>query len=76
MPIAEIKLLEVMGKKEIRTIQEVHEKSGLSRKAISKIINKETKRISTDTIAKLCKALDCEIGELIVFKEGQADETR
>jgi putative transcriptional regulator len=69
MPTAEIKLLEVMGKKEIRTIEEVHQKSGLSRKAVSKIINKETKRISTDTIAKLCKALDCDINELIVIKK-------
>jgi putative transcriptional regulator len=69
MPIAEIKLLEVMGRKEIRTIEEVHRKSGLSRKAISKIINKETKRISTDTIAKLCKALDCEINDLVVIKK-------
>lgn len=71
MLVAEIKLLEVMGKKEIRTIEEVHQKSGLSRKAISKIINKETKRISTDTVAKLCKALDCQINELIVLKEGE-----
>lgn len=69
MPIAEIKLLEVMGRKGIRTIEEVHKNSGLSRKAISKIINKETQRISTDTIAKLCKALDCEINDLIVIKK-------
>jgi putative transcriptional regulator len=69
MLVAEIKLLEVMAKKEVRTIEHVHQKSGLSRKAISKIISKETKRISTDTIAKLCKALDCEINELIVLKE-------
>lgn len=69
-PAVEIKLLEVMGKREIRTIEEVHQKSGLSRKAISKIINKETKKISTETIAKLCKALECEISELIVIKKG------
>lgn len=74
MPVVEIKLLEVMGKKEIRTIEEVHKRSGLSRKAISKIINKETKKISTDTIAKLCKALNCPIGELVVFKEEEEVE--
>jgi putative transcriptional regulator len=67
-PAVEIKLLEVMAKREIRTIEEVHKKSGLSRKAVSKILNKETKRISTDTIAKLCKALNCEINELVVIK--------
>jgi putative transcriptional regulator len=68
MPYAEIRLLEVMGKKGIRTIKEVHEKSGLSRKAVTKIINKETKKISTDTLARLCKALDCEINDLVVIK--------
>lgn len=73
MLVAEIKLLEVMAKKEIRTIEEVHKNSGLSRKAISKIINKETKRISTDTIAKLCKALKCDINELVVLKNASPD---
>lgn len=68
-PEVEVKLLEVMAQKGIRTIQQVHEKSGLSRKAISKIINKETKSISTDTIYKLCKALDCDITDLIAFKK-------
>ena len=69
MTTVEIKLLEVMAKREIRTIEEVHKRSGLSRKAVSKIINKETKRISTDTIAKLCNALDCDVDELIVIKK-------
>jgi putative transcriptional regulator len=69
MTTVEIKLLEVMAKRGIRTIEEVHKRSGLSRKAVSKIINKETKRISTDTIAKLCKGLNCDVEELIVIKK-------
>lgn len=69
MPDIEIKLLEQMAKKDIRTIQEIHEKSGLSRKAIANILNNKNVRIKADTIAKLCQALDCEIGELVVIKK-------
>lgn len=69
MTTVEIKLLEVMARREIRTIEEVHKRSGLSRKAVSKIINKETKSISTETIGKLCKGLNCDVEELIVIKK-------
>lgn len=69
MPTVEIRLLEQMAKKDIRTIQEVHEKSGLSRKAITNILNNKNIRVKADTIAKLCQALDCEIGDLVVIKK-------
>lgn len=68
-PIIEIKLFEVMGKRGIRTIEEVSKKSGLSRKAISTALNNKNHRMHTDTIARLCKALNCEIHELLVLKE-------
>ena len=68
-PQVEVRLLEVMGKKNVRTIEQLHEKSGLSRKAISQALNKKNHRMHTDTIAKLCAALDCEIGELLVLKK-------
>jgi len=71
MLTVEIKLLEQMAKRDIRTIKEIHEKSGLSRKAITNILNNKNVRIKADTIAKLCQALDCEIGDLVVItKEG------
>jgi len=69
MLTVEIKLLEQMAKKDIRTIQEIHEKSGMSRKAITNILNNKNVRIKADTIAKLCQALDCEIGDLVVIKK-------
>lgn len=68
-PAVEVKLYEVMRDRNVRTIQELHEKSGLSRKAISQALNKKSHRMHTDTIAKLCGALDCEIAELIVLKK-------
>ncbi|PKR86127.1 helix-turn-helix domain-containing protein [Heyndrickxia camelliae] len=68
-PYIEVKLWEMMGKRNIRTIEHLHKKSGLSRKAISKALNKTQYRMQVDTVAKLCKALDCEIGDLLVLKK-------
>lgn len=70
-PYIEVKLSELMKKKNIKTIEEMKEKTGLSRKAISFALNKKSHRMKTDTIAKFCKALDCEVGELLVYKEGE-----
>lgn len=66
MPV-KIKLFELMAKRNIRTIAEMSERSGLSRKAVSKIINEKATRVDLDTIYKICKTLDCEVGELIIY---------
>jgi putative transcriptional regulator len=69
MPTIEIKLDELMVKRKIRTIEELHEKTGLSRKAISKAYYNKNKRMDMETIVKLCKALDCEIKDLLVMNK-------
>lgn len=69
MPKLEIKLYELMARKNIRTIEDLKELSGVSRKAISKAINGNSSRMDFDTVVKLCKALDCEIGELLVVRK-------
>lgn len=69
----EIRLLEMMGRNNIRTIQELHELSGISRTIISDLLNGNKRSIRLDTIEKLCKALDCEIGELIRINKKEDD---
>lgn len=71
MTTIEIKLDELMAQRKIRTIAELKEKTGLSRKALSKAYYNKNKRMDLETVVKLCKALDCEIGQLIVFKDGE-----
>lgn len=66
----DIRLFEMMGRKNIRTIQELHKTSGISRTIISDLLNGNKRSIRLDTVEKLCKALDCEIGELIQIKRG------
>jgi putative transcriptional regulator len=65
----EVRLLEMMAKKNIRQIKELHELTGLSRTIISDLLNGNKRSIQLDTIAKLCMALDCEINDLIVIKK-------
>lgn len=68
-PEIEVKLHELMAKNNIRTIEQLTEISGLSRKPISQALNKKNHRMHTDTIAKLCGALNCEVGDLLVLKK-------
>lgn len=72
-PEIQVRLLEVMGKRNIRTIKEVSKKTGLSRKAVSTILKNQTHKMNTDTIAKICEGLECEIGELLVLKKDKED---
>lgn len=70
MPV-KINLYEVMAKRDIRTIADLSERSGLSRKAISKILNGQTTRIDLDTLYKLCKTLDCKVNDLIIYDRNE-----
>jgi len=57
-------LSKILGEKRI-TIKEVHEKTGLSRNTISNIYNEKAKMIDLDTLEKLCRFLNCQIGDLL-----------
>lgn len=57
----------LMGR-ERYTIQEVHEKTGLSRKAISNLYNDKATRIDLVTIEKLCHLFNCAINDLLILE--------
>jgi putative transcriptional regulator len=48
--------------------------TGLSLPAISRLHNNEFERVDTATINTLCHFFGCEVGELFVMKEVEADE--
>lgn len=58
-------IVPLMAQSGIRTIQELHEKTGITRKTLSKLVNKESAMIKHETIIKLCKLFDCEISDLL-----------
>ena len=55
------------------TIQEVHERSGLSRNTISSLYNDKVKRIDYDTVVKLCSVFKCDVGDLLLLTESNED---
>lgn len=69
MENVQINLLEQMAKKDIRQITKMSKAAGVSELTVHNILHNKTKSIRLDTIVKLCKALDCEIGDLIVMKK-------
>lgn len=65
MPI-KIDLDNLMWEKRIKSISELSEKSKVSRPTISNWRKGAVDRIELDVLEKLCNALNCEVGDLIV----------
>lgn len=51
------------------SIQDMHEKTGLSRNTISNLYNDRATRVDYDTIDKLCTVLDCSVADLFYQNE-------
>lgn len=71
--IVRCNLSTLMGRRRY-SIADVHQKTGLARKTISNLYNDKATRIDFDTLAKLCDALDCTVGELLIFSNGKGEE--
>lgn len=60
------KLSTLMGEKRYN-IQDVYEKTGLSRGTISNLYHDKMQRIDYETLNKLCKLFNCCVGDLIEY---------
>jgi putative transcriptional regulator len=58
-----------MAKNNIRKIKHLSEISDITEQTIGNFLNGKNKAMRLETIGKLCKALDCEIDDLIVIKK-------
>ncbi|MEI3606913.1 helix-turn-helix transcriptional regulator [Pseudogracilibacillus sp. SE30717A] len=65
-----IKLKETMKKKGYN-IGTLAEKADMHRNGISKILNNKNSGIEFDTLNKLCKALECNVQDIIEFEEDE-----
>jgi len=61
--------LRILMAKHKMNIQDVHEKTGLSRTTISKLYNEESTTIAFETISKLCKLFDCNVDDLLYLEK-------
>lgn len=58
----------LMGKNRY-SIQDVHEKTGLSRNTISNLYKDNATRIDYDTVVKLCELFECSIDDLYTLEK-------
>ncbi|MEM3485156.1 MAG: helix-turn-helix transcriptional regulator [Candidatus Methanomethyliaceae archaeon] len=66
MPI-DVRLSAMMGTRKIRSINRLHELTGISRTTLTTLWYGRAKGISFDTLETLCKALNCQPGDLLVY---------
>lgn len=59
----------LMAKKGVRTMVELEERSGVSRQVLDRLDKNKSKRLDFDTIVKLCKFFECEVGDLLYLEE-------
>jgi putative transcriptional regulator len=59
----------LMGKKKIKSINQLANDTGISRPTLTRIYNDEMDRIELLTIQKLCDFFDCLPGDLLVLEE-------
>lgn len=60
------KLHELMGKERLK-IADVARKTGLAWETVAAVYHGKAKAISLDTIDAICRALDCQPGDLMVY---------
>lgn len=48
--------------------------TGLSKTTIFQLYHEKATRIDLDTVAKVCKALGCQVGDLLVFMPDSMDD--
>ena len=60
----------IMGKHRY-SIQDVHEKTGLSRATVSNLYNDKARRIDYATLETLCELFKCTITDLLEITEGE-----
>ncbi|MCK1987976.1 helix-turn-helix transcriptional regulator [Lysinibacillus fusiformis] len=71
-----VHLSRLLGEKRMK-ISELAKETGLHRNGLSRLYNEETDGIKFDTLEKVCKALNCEISDLIEIvdeEKAQADD--
>lgn len=62
--------IDVMLAKRKMSVTELAERIGITIANVSILKNGKAKAIKFQTLAKLCKALDCQPGDLLEYREG------
>ncbi len=66
--------IDVMLAKRKMSVTELSEKLGITMANVSILKNGKAKAVKMETLNKLCKALDCQPGDLFAYEEDQEEE--
>ena len=61
-----VNLSKIMGEQKLK-VSELSRRTRISRQALYKLYHERSERIELETLAKLCQALDCTVGELLEY---------
>lgn len=57
-----------MGERKMKIV-DVAKETGLNRNTVTLLYKETAQRIDLDALGKLCKLFDCEVGELLEFRQ-------
>lgn len=66
--------IDVMLAKRKMSVTELSERVGITMANISILKNGKAKAIKIDTLNKICKALQCQPGDILEFREDEEEE--
>ena len=66
--------IDVMLAKRKMSVTELSQKVGITMANISILKNGKAKALKISTLAKLCRALNCQPGDLLEYRPGKGDE--
>ena len=68
------KLHILMGERKIKSINQLSNETGITRKTLTRIYNDESNQLDFGTIAKLCDFFECDLSDLLYLEdEGEKD---
>jgi len=59
----------LMGKRKIRSLNQLARETGLSRPTIDRIYHDKADRVELETMYNLCKFFDCTVGDLYTIDD-------
>lgn len=72
--VVKCRLRQLMGAHDNMRISELAEQTGLQRNSISAMYNNTATRYDAKSIAAICTALGCDVGDLLVLEEGKKED--
>ncbi|MGQ9533038.1 MAG: helix-turn-helix domain-containing protein [Desulfotomaculales bacterium] len=68
------RLAEVMAARKMRNLTQLSRRTGLARNTLAALWYGRAKGVNFPTLDALCKALDCQPGDLLVYMPDEEDE--